>query len=122
MLRALEQRKEAKAEPEFVPSDDEAVINLEHVLPENPGGLWPGIDEDTATAYFRRIGNFCLLQAEKNTSIGNGAFDKKKPVLKASQFKTTSEVGDEASWGTKEIAERQKRLAKLAVETWPISA
>lgn len=45
----------------------------------------------------------------------------KKPVLKDSKFLTTSEVATEASWGMKEIADRQKRLAKLAAQTWPIS-
>lgn len=122
LLRALEQRAQKVAEPEFVPSDDEAVINLEHVLPENPGQSWPGLDAETAAAYYRRIGNFCLLQAQKNVSIGNGSFDKKKPALTASTFQTTSEVGKEGAWGTKEIIDRQKRLAKLAVGTWPLSA
>lgn len=121
ILRALEQRKQNIAEPEFVPSDDEAAINLEHVLPENPGASWPGLDADTAAAYFRRIGNFCLLPAQKNAWIGNASFDMKKPVLKESKFQTTSEMANEASWGTKEITDRQKRLAKLAAETWPIS-
>lgn len=122
LLRALEQHTQKVAEPEFVPSDDEAVINLEHVLPENPGQSWPGLDAETAAAYFRRIGNFCLLQVQKNASIGNISFDKKKPALKASTFQTTSEVANESAWGSKEIIDRQKRLAKLAVETWPLSA
>lgn len=121
VLRALELRKSGAQEPEFVPSDDEAQVNLEHVLPENPGTFWPNVDAQTAEAWFRRIGNFCLLQATKNNSIGNTTFAAKKPVLASSNYATTKEIASESSWGPKEILDRQKRLADLAVETWPIS-
>ncbi len=42
-LRALELKRKAIAEPEWIPNED-IVINLEHVLPENPGGNWPDFD------------------------------------------------------------------------------
>jgi len=80
LLRAMEQQHNKVDEPEFVPSDDENTINLEHVLPENPGALWAGIDSDIAAALFRRIGNLVLLQASRNTLIGNSSFDVKLPV------------------------------------------
>jgi Protein of unknown function DUF262/Protein of unknown function (DUF1524) len=121
LLRALEQKQQNSKEPEFVPSDDGNSINLEHVLPENSGPNWPGLDADTAEACFRKIGNLVLLQASKNTLIGNSAFDKKQPVLKASAFKLTACVANRLSWGPKEISERQKELAQLAVKTWPLS-
>jgi Protein of unknown function DUF262/Protein of unknown function (DUF1524) len=38
-LRALELKQKANVEPEWIPNDD-IVINLEHVLPENPGDNW----------------------------------------------------------------------------------
>jgi hypothetical protein len=120
LLRALEQQHAGRAEPEFVPSDDESSINLEHVLPENPGGNWPGVDADVGAAQFRRIGNMVLLQASKNVLIGNGGFDKKLPVLKESTFKLTANVAKSAAWGPKEIADRQKELAALAVRAWPL--
>ena len=120
LLRALEQQHQGALEPEFVPSDDENSINLEHVLPENPGVNWPGIDADTGAAYFRRVGNLVLLQASKNTLIGNNGYDKKQPVLKDSTFKLTAELAKQASWSPKHIADRQKELAALAVKTWPL--
>src|SRR5262249_37930542 len=43
-LRALELKKKGDPEPEFVPSDEEQTINLEHILPENPHTSWPTID------------------------------------------------------------------------------
>jgi uncharacterized protein DUF262/uncharacterized protein DUF1524 len=121
LLRAMEQQQNKVSEPEFVPSDDENSINLEHVLPENPGAQWPGVDSDTATALFRRIGNLVLLQASQNTLIGNSPFAVKKPILADSKFILTQNVANNSTWGSKEISERQGNLAQLAVQTWPLS-
>ena len=119
-LRALEQAHSGEKEPEFTPNTDETVINLEHVVPQNPGANWPDMDEDTARAYWRRIGNMTILQATPNSVIGNAPFVEKKKTLAASKFALTNEIAKEAKWGVKEIESRQKRLAKLAVKTWPI--
>lgn len=119
LLRAMEQQNNKVNEPEFVPSDDENSVNLEHVIPENPADHWPGLDSDAASALFRRIGNLVLLQASKNKLIGNSPFNVKQPILKDSGFVLTKEVGDTAAWGLAEIAARQKKLAQLAVLTWP---
>jgi hypothetical protein len=118
-LRALELKKAGEKEPEWVPNDEQ-VINLEHVLPENPGTNWPEIDEETAQSFYSRIGNLVLMQASKNSLIGNSKFAEKCTVLKKSTYLLTQEVGQKSKWGTAEITERQKRLAALAVETWPI--
>lgn len=120
LLRALELKRKGNPEPEFVPSDDEQIINLEHILPENPDAKWLGIDPDTAAAYYNRLGNLCILQATKNTLIGNSDFDTKKPTLKASGYVLTSDVAQNASWGVAEISARQKKLAEIAIETWPL--
>ncbi|MCE9623745.1 MAG: DUF262 domain-containing HNH endonuclease family protein [Actinomycetia bacterium] len=118
-LRALEMKKMGSSEPELTPSDDEQAVNLEHVLPQNPGTNWPQIDNDTAAANYKRIGNMVLMQATKNVLVGNSAFDDKKPVLAQSEFLLTSEVAEQTTWGPLQIAERQRKLADLAVETWP---
>ena len=60
-----------------------------------------------------------ILQAKKNSLIGNSSFDVKRPTLAASAFKLTNEVASSEQWGVPQIEERQTRLAKLAVETWP---
>lgn len=120
-LRALELKRKADPEPEFVPMDDENVINLEHILPKNPENKWSGINSETADAYHRRLGNMVILQAKKNSQIGNGSFNEKRKTLKESAFLLTAEVAKQSSWGIKEITDRQRQLAKLAVETWPLS-
>ena len=121
-LRALELKRKNDPEPEFVPSDEEQIINLEHILPESPNrDQWPDIDPDTAGVYYTRIGNMVILQAKKNTLIGNSKFDVKRPVLKSSAYLLTSEVANYSTWGIAEINDRQRKLAKLAVETWPLT-
>lgn len=117
-LRALEMKRKDEADPETVPNIDD-VINLEHVLPENPGAGWI-IDPEIADAYWRRIGNMVLLKAGLNADIGNKPFNDKKAVLKASAYILTRDVAASATWGPTEIAARQAKLAKLAVETWPL--
>lgn len=118
-LRAMERYEKREPEPEWEPQDDEQAINLEHVMPEHAGNNWPDVDPETAAANYKRLGNMALLQAKKNSMNGNDSFKKKKPVLKESTFLLTSEIGNNTTWGVKEINERQKRLARIAVQTWP---
>jgi hypothetical protein len=108
-------------EPENIPNDEENVINVEHVLPQHPGNNWPHIGPEDAAALYKRLGNLVLMQASKNTLIGNSAFPEKRKVLKDSAFILTAEVGKESKWEGQQIKERQARLAKLAVQTWPAS-
>ncbi len=61
-----------------------------------------------------------LLQASQNTLIGNSAFADKKEVLKHSTFMLTSQVGQKKAWGKERNQVRQKKLAELAVQTWPL--
>jgi hypothetical protein len=121
LLRALQLKKNGDPEPELIPNEDQEVINLEHVLPENPGANWPAIDSETASAIYRRIGNMVLLKATQNNVVGNRTFAAKKPTLAASGYDLTKMVGAKNAWGLKEINERQTELAALAVETWPIT-
>jgi uncharacterized protein with ParB-like and HNH nuclease domain len=120
LLRSLELKEKGNPEPEFVPNE-ETVINLEHILPENPSDKWNHLDADTARAYYKRLGNMVLLQATKNNAIGNKGFDVKKPILKASEYNLTSQVAKNAVWGATEINKRQKKLAELAVKTWSLN-
>jgi hypothetical protein len=120
-LRALELKKLGNPEPEWIPNEN-FVITLEHVLPENPENGWPDFDQATATAYYKRMGNMVLLRTTPNSVIGNKPFNEKKQTLKESTFLLTQEVGAEDKWRTVEINERQRQLAKLAVQAWPLRA
>lgn len=118
-LRALELKIKGDPEPEFVPNEGPA-INLEHILPQNPGQGWGKLPSDVVRTYYSRLGNMVLLQAAKNTAIGNKKFTDKLPVLKTSAYVLTKEAANATTWGVKEIDARQRKLAGLAVKTWPI--
>lgn len=120
-LRALELKKKGEPEPEFVPSDEEHAINLEHILPEDSVSTWTNIDPDIARAYYKKLGNMVILQAKTNSLIRNSSFDDKKAEFKKSAFLLTAEVANYSKWSIEEINDRQRKLAKLAVETWPLT-
>ena len=123
LLRSLEQKVKRDPEPEFVVNDDPNILNLEHILPENPGAGWGNIPPETAAAFYRRLGNLVLLKASANSKIGNNSFGEKKAAYKASSgLELTRQVLEYDQWGREEIAERQKRLARIAVETWPLGS
>ncbi|HEV3301271.1 MAG TPA: DUF262 domain-containing HNH endonuclease family protein [Planctomycetaceae bacterium] len=118
-LRALELKLKGDKEPEWIPNED-AAINLEHIIPENPGNNWPHVSRDQAEALLTRLGNMALLQASKNSVEGNASFPQKAKSFKQSAYILTSEIAKENGWDGSHIDKRQKRLAKLAVQTWPI--
>jgi hypothetical protein len=119
-LRSLELVAANDPEPWHIPNDDKSVINLEHVLPDKPEGNWPQFTDDQVKLYYRRIGNLCLLRASENSTLKSANFQTKKPILANSPYVLTQQIGAEAAWTTTEIAERQKRLANLALRAWLI--
>ncbi len=118
-LRSLELKKKGQKEPETVPNED-IVINLEHILPENPSDTWENFDTETIPAYGKRLGNTALLKASANTKGGNKSFEEKAKYYKESTFLLTKGIAKNSSWGPDQIDQRQRELAKLAVETWPL--
>jgi uncharacterized protein with ParB-like and HNH nuclease domain len=119
-LSALERKERGESQPSFVPNENYEDVNLEHVLPENPSNNWKPIDLELAKSFYNRLGNLALLHARTNSKIGNQSFTDKKDALRESEFKLTAIIGEQSRWGTKEIEERQVRLANLAVKTWPL--
>lgn len=117
-LSSLERAARGEKNCELIPNGDVQSVNLEHVLPENPGSNWPEIPPELVEAYSRRLGNQALLSAKKNTDLGNQSFDVKRDVLMVSEFVLTKQIGEKASWGVNEIHERQQAMAELALQVW----
>lgn len=121
-LRALEKEERGEREPELVPNPNQAQVNLEHVLPQNPSEEWSYLDEDTRQSYCKRIGNLALVSAELNTSADNQGFLAKREEYRYSNYLLTSQIAEYENWGPKEIEDRQRKLAHLAVEAWKVKA
>jgi hypothetical protein len=106
---------------ETIPSHDTSDLNLEHVIPLNCfKEKWPQLSKEEAEALYPRLGNMALLDAVRNSKIGNVGFGEKKQAFERSSLSLTRMIADNAEWGSSEIQARQKVLAKLAVETWPL--
>lgn len=120
-LQALELKRAGNSQPELVPNPNPDEVNLEHVLPKSLSSGWrSAFDVETHATYYRRIGNMCLMAKAENTATGADQFSKKKPAIKKSRFVLTEEIAEYADWTTTEIEDRQRKLAALAVATWPL--
>jgi hypothetical protein len=119
LLRALEKTFKGIPHPEYVANDEVSDINLEHILPVNPGADW-SVDDDTAQAAQKLLGNMVLLRANENRDVGNKGFDQKSAVCAKSTYDLTKQIAKYATWTLNDIRNRQRQMAKLAVKTWPV--
>jgi uncharacterized protein with ParB-like and HNH nuclease domain len=124
-LRAIEAHlREETDQPELMPVRDTVILNLEHILPQEPGDHWPHIDSETSDAYTKRIGNMTLIKTKTNADFGNAPFQTKRAEFQRSRIIITQRIykstDRQTKWGPNEINERQKELAKLAVKTWSL--
>jgi hypothetical protein len=118
-LRSLEMTAKGESEPWFVPQGDKHVINLEHILPKKPDAGWPNVTEDDIRQLSTRLGNLALIRATDNSTLRSTAFADKRPVYARSPYVLTSQVAEVEEWAAEAIDARQRKLAELAVLTWP---
>ena len=119
-LRSMEMTANNESEPWFVPTQDPSVINLEHILPKKPEGNWPQFMADEAATYVNRLGNQVLLKAKDNSGLRSAPFASKQAVYTNSPYALTCSVSDAKDWTASAIDSRQRELADLAVQTWPV--
>lgn len=119
-LRSLEMTAKGDSQPWHIPNDDQTVINLEHVLPEKPGDLWPKFTDDEVRLYRNRIGNLTLLRAADNSKLQSYDFAAKKVVYADCPYEITRQIAEATEWTPQSIFDRQKILAQLALRTWKL--
>jgi len=119
-LRTLELQKSGLLEPSQIPNEDQTVVTLEHILPQNPGQGWDYIPAEMQRPLCYRLGNQCLLTSTANNGVGNASYEDKKPMLVNSDFKLTQIASEFQIWDVIAIDSRQDELAKLAVKAWPL--
>lgn len=118
-LRTLERIVRREPTPWFNINDDKEVINLEHVLPENPDGNWPQFTRQEADSYWRRLGNMALHSKKINSDLRSAPFKEKKPTFDRCPYKLTSQIFDVEDWTPRVIDERQGKMAEFALRAWP---
>lgn len=99
---------------------EEAVATIEHILPENPGGVWnENFPADVQEDYIYRLGNYSLLEATINHKLGNNMpFADKLIAYKKSGYKLSNEYCNYEKFEPKVIALRQDKMAKVAKGIW----
>ena len=122
-LSALEVSETEDSVADSIPNPNADAVNLEHVLPKSLSDVWrKDFGTDAHAAYFRRIGNLALMRSGENSASGNSGFGPKKKALEKSAFALTRMIGESGRWTPEEIEKRQKHLASLAVQTWPLNS
>jgi Protein of unknown function DUF262/Protein of unknown function (DUF1524) len=119
-LLALERQMGGEQHPELVPNAAEEDVNLEHILPQKPDTKWPAFNEETAKAYYRRIGNLTLMKSSDNAQLGNKSFATKKRLYGRSSLRITQALAEYNDWDATAIDDRQRELAELGVQTWTL--
>lgn len=108
---------------EQIANPDSKEVNLEHILPQNPGPDWlaafsAGVDP---TDYVYRLGNLTLLRSKLNADAANKSFkDKQQLAFSKSDLVLNHGLDTLAQWGENEIESRQREMAKVALRVWPL--
>jgi uncharacterized protein with ParB-like and HNH nuclease domain len=102
---------------------EEASSTIEHILPENPGSIWEeSFALDIQEDYIYRLGNYTLLEASVNNTLGNNTpFADKLAKYKSSKFKLSNAYCNYEKFTPAEIALRQASMAKVAKGIWKSS-
>jgi hypothetical protein len=128
LLRELEMQAWRKANPskaiQHSPISDPSMVNLEHILPKNPGIAWVNVtkaDQEIVRDCVNRLGNLCLLDKPSNKKKGAQAFSDKQKMYKNSDFILTKSLSKNiGEWSRGAIETRQKKLAKIATSLWSL--
>lgn len=120
-LRCLDLAMSSETEPETIANKNKEVLTLEHIMPRHPGPGWD-VEEEVALACQNRLGNMALLRASQNVEVGNNNFDEKKKAYNGSVLPITRQVLEYDEWTNEKVNDRQAKMAKLAVKTWPTGA
>jgi hypothetical protein len=64
--------------------------------------------------------NLALVNAKKDSTVGNAKYSEKKQMLADTPMSFTQAAATFSDWGPTQIDARQKHLAEFAVETWPV--
>ena len=102
---------------------ESAQYDVEHVLPERPGGGWDQFDDRQREAFTYRLGNLTLLSSGANRGVGNAGFAEKRSAYGTSRFAITRKLADDYdAWTVDKIAARQRWMARQATSVWRIDA
>lgn len=93
---------------------------IEHILPENLTDKWEEVfSEDEHARNIYKIGNFTLLEKNKNRDIADLNFEEKKKAYASSKY-VLSKMIEVSDWNINALKYRQSELAKVACGIWKV--
>lgn len=94
---------------------------IEHILPENGNQNYlDSFPQAIHESVVYRLGNYTILEDDKNRSCETLPFESKKLIYATSQYELSKEIISN-SWTPNSIDVRQERLANYATAVWRIS-
>ncbi|MDI9313137.1 MAG: DUF262 domain-containing HNH endonuclease family protein [Hydrotalea sp.] len=95
---------------------------IEHILPESWNENWADFfDTKQHEEYYKKFGNYCLLEAEINSSNEMAdikTFSEKKAGYKKSNYALAKQLLKYDEWNEDSINTRQENLAEQAIKIW----
>lgn len=129
-LEQIEMSKHGEyAELQVLGADD---VHVEHIIPQKiktkkakeEFGDWVEYLGDKAEIhhqrYVSRIGNLTIFAGALNIGASNNPFHKKRKAYKESSIKLTQELLKKSQFKFKDVEQRSKELAEMAVSLWPM--
>lgn len=94
---------------------------IEHILPENGNENYlENFPQSVHDSVVYRLGNYTLLEDDKNRACETLPFDEKKNIFLTSQYELTKQI-QSTIWSPNAIDNRQERLSNYASSIWRIS-
>jgi uncharacterized protein with ParB-like and HNH nuclease domain len=100
---------------------EDSPATIEHILPENAGDEWTlNFPISIQDSLIYRLGNYTLLEDDKNRECGTKNFEAKKTIYHTSQYQLSKEIVS-PDWNPTTLDNRQTKLAGYATTAWRLS-
>lgn len=97
---------------------EDSPATIEHILPENAGDEWiANFPVSIQESLVYRIGNYTLLEDDKNRYCGSKNFEVKKSIYHTSQYEMSKQIVA-TDWTPNTLDIRQTRLSDYASTVW----
>ena len=97
---------------------EDSPATIEHILPENAGDDWiTNFPVSIQESLVYRLGNYTLLEDDKNRECGTKNFEAKKAIYQTSQYAMPKQIVA-PDWTPNTLDNRQTRLADYATTSW----
>ena len=97
---------------------EDSPATIEHILPENANDMWLiNFPVSILESFVYRLGNYTLLEDDKNRACGNKNFEEKKSIYHTSQYEMSWQIVA-SDWTPNTLDNRQLRLSDYATSCW----